>query len=635
MRFFLIFFLGLVFGAGPASAAQPVQQLLQLVDYVGVDYGGAVSAGAVSNEAEYEEMADFAATIRAASEALPAAAASDRIRANARRLETLVAAKGDPAEVSRVAAELRGDLIDAYELAVVPRKSPDLQLGGRLFADNCTSCHGAGGEGNGPLAATLTPPPTDFTDRARYRERTLFGLYNTITHGVQGTEMKGFTQLSDAQRWSLAFYVGQLAPPAEQKAAGEALLLKGEQGGELFDARRLTTMTPADAEARFGEQGGQIMAYLRGHPQSLFGQGESSLAFARHTLAESLAAYRAGRVEQAQRLAVSAYLDGVEPVEGNLDAVDAALRRQVESGMTGYRGMLKKGEPVAAVAAQAERVSALLKQAEGVLGSTRLSPGAAFVSSMVILLREGLEAILVIAALAAFLIKTGRRDGLRYLYAGILAALGLGGVTWVLSSYVFQIGGAGRELTEGFAALFAAVMLFYVGFWINSKTGVAKWKAFIEGSIKKALGRGSLWGLAGLAFIAVYREFFETVLFYQSLWLQTGEEGRGMIFTAFLVAAALLALLGWMILRYSTRLPLRQFFSVTGVFMFALAIVFTGKGIAALQEAGKIPVNPIDFPRIDLLGIYPNIGGLVVQLLLAVIAVLMLLRERNSGRRPA
>ena len=104
-----------------------------------------------------------------------------------------------------------------------------------------------------------------------------------------------------------------------------------------------------------------------------------------------------------------------------------------------------------------------------------------------------------------------------------------------------------------------------------------------------------------------------------------------MIFTGLLAAAAVLLLLGWLILRYSTRLPLRQFFSVSGVFMFLLAVVFTGKGIAALQEAGKLPLSMIDIPRIDLLGIYPNLEGILAQSLLVIIAIMLMLKQRSGS----
>lgn len=357
------------------------------------------------------------------------------------------------------------------------------------------------------------------------------------------------------------------------------------------------------------------------------------MSFARQKLRESLAAYVRGERRKAHDLAVTAYLEGFELVEGNLDNVDHALRLQIEDAMTGYRGLIKDEAEPGQLYAWVNNLDVLLLAAEKKLTTTQLSASTAFASALMILLREGLEAILVIAALAAFLIKTGRRDGLRYLYTGTVAAFLLGVATWYVSSNIVQIGGAGRELTEGFAALFAATMLFYVGFWLHSKTGAAQWKAFIQGSIKKALSKGTLWGLSGLAFIAVYREIFETVLFYQALWLQTGDSGRGMILSGFLVASVMLVLLGWLILRYSTRLPLRQFFSVTSVFMFVLAIVFAGKGIAALQEAGKLPVSLIDFPRIDLLGIYPNLEGLGVQLALVLAALLLLWNSNRNNNR--
>jgi len=613
------------------QANEPLQQVQQLVDYVGVDYRDAVSGGRVLDASEYEEMLDFSATLVALSEKLPDAAEADRIREKLSQMQKLVADKVEPALVAGLAGEIRQLLIGTYGLSVVPASLPDLKRGRQLYAQQCASCHGAEGRGDGPMAATLDPAPTDFTDLERYRERTLYGLYSTITHGVEGTAMRSHAALPERDRWSLAFYVGQLAPAMQygEGAPVPRLLDAGDIG-----PKELTTLTPAEMEAHHGREGARLMAWLRSHPEAVLdqGKGASGLEFARRKLEQSLAAYKAGDRAGAHDLAVTAYLEGFELMEGNLDAVDSDLRHRIEGAMTRYRGLIKKGVPSAELSGQLARLQGMLEEAGEMLDNRSLSPATAFTSALVILLREGLEAILVVAALAAFLIKTGRRDGLRYLVLGTGAAFALGLLTWFVSSRVITIGGAERELTEGFAALFAAVMLFYVGFWLHSKTGAAQWKAFIQGSVEKALSKGTLWGLSGLAFIAVYREIFETVLFYQALWVQTGEAGQGMIFTGFLAAAGLLLLAGWMILRYSTRLPLRQFFSVTSIFMFLLAVIFAGKGVAALQEAGKLPVNMIDFPSIEILGIYPNLEGLAVQLLLVIMAVLLLWKgSRSSG----
>ena len=623
MKLFLWIVLAVAMVPFTVHASESLQQLQQLVDYVGADYQGAVSGGKVVNASEYEEMRDFADTLVDLSAKFPHRAGNEIIRGKLATLRELVRNKADPVQVAGEAGEVRQLLIQVHGLAVVPAKLPNLQRGRALYAEQCAACHGVAGRGDGPVAATLDPPPTDFTDMERYRARTLYGLYSTITRGVPGTAMQGYASLPERDRWSLAFYVGQLAPAALH--GGTLPGVQGVQAGEI-GARGLTTLTPAEVESRFGSDGARTMAWLRGHPEAVLGStaASSGLAFAARKLQESLAAYQAGDSAVAHELAVSAYLEGFELLEGNLDAADSALRHRIESAMTTYRVLIKKGASGEALEQQLARLQALLQAAGNKLDGSGLAPATAFTGALVILLREGLEAILVVAALAAFLIKTGRRDGLRYLYLGTGAAFGLGLLTWFVSSHVITIGGAQREVTEGLAALFAAAMLFYVGFWLHSKTGAAQWKAFIQGSIEKALGRGALWGLSGLAFIAVYREIFETVLFYQALWVQAGEGGQGMIFTGFLVAAVLLLAVGWMILRYSARLPLRQFFSVTSVFMFLLAVVFAGKGIAALQEAGKLPVNMVDLPTIEILGIYPNLEGLAVQLLLAVMALLLL-----------
>jgi high-affinity iron transporter len=605
-------------------AASPLQRMQQLVDYVGVDYPGAVAEGKVRNPVEYEEMQDFVRTINNLSQELPKSDQRDAILKAVGELQLAVEHKADSGRVTAITGQIRKMLLNGYALPVLPARTPDLERAANLYASECAGCHGMQGAGDGPAGVGLEPAPVDFTDLERYRQRTLQGLYSTISHGVDGTGMRAYDDLSDNDRWALAFYVGQIAPNAQ--SWGKLKVFSAEDVAASGLSRLdLTTLTPAQVGNRLGTDNEALVAWLRTHPEILFSNHQGSgVAFAVDTLTKSLEAYGEGDKKKAHDLAVTAYLDGFEMVENNLDAVDHPLRLKIEEGMTRYRGLIKSGASAAELKRQAIDLQALLAQAKEKLGTTQLSASTAFASALMILLREGLEAILVIAALAAFLIKTDRRDGLRYLYVGTGSAFALGAVTWYASTYLVQIGGAGRELTEGFAALFAAVMLFYVGFWLHSKTGAAQWKAFIQGSIKKALSKGTLWGLSGLAFIAVYREIFETVLFYQALWLQTDRAGQGMIISGLLMASLILVVLAWLILRYSTRLPLRQFFSVTSIFMFLLAVVFAGKGIAALQEAGKLPSSLIDFPRIDLLGIYPNMEGLGVQLSLIILATVLL-----------
>lgn len=623
--------------AGPAAATPDLPKLVQLIDYVGVDYRGAVADGEIVSEAEYAEMLDFTAAIREQSAQLPDSGGAEGFAATAQRLEALVKERAAPATVAATAARLRHALVDRFDIVVVPRKAPDFTRARQLFAENCAACHGIEGRGDGIDARGMEPPPTDFHDAERWGQRTLYGLYSTITAGVDGTGMRAFDELSEDERWDLAFLVGGMAVTDDAAAAGKAVwTARTEEAGELAELKRFAVTTPDEAAARFGQDGRSLMAFLRTRPEVMFANA-SPLEFARDTLAASLDAYRAGQRDTAYKLAVAAYLEGFELVERGLDAMDSRLRLQIEAEMTAYRNLVRGDNKPALVEAKAAEVQALLATAAERLRSTTLSTGAAFASAFIILLREGLEAILVVAALAAFLIKTERRDALPYLHAGWGGALVLGVATWVAAAYFVDFSGAGREITEGVAALVAMAVLFYVGFWMHSKTSALQWKRFIDGSVKKALSTGTLWGLAGLSFIAVYREVFETILFYQALWAQADGPAQGMLLSGFGVGAVVLAGVGWLILRYSRRLPLRQFFSVTSVFMFVLAVVFAGKGIAALQEAGKLPIDPVSFPRIDLLGIYPNVQGLAVQAGLVLLAVLLLLWSRTlrRGNAPA
>ncbi len=603
------------------SHAGDVQQLLQLIDYVGVDYSEAVSDGEVINAAEFEEMQDFSQGIVQQIAGLPVGQTRELLSGLSASLAERIGARGDPKEIRALTAEMRQAVIGGYKVTVVPRQAPDLVRGAKLYSENCASCHGVTGAGDGPLSAGMEPPPIDFTDRERYAQRNLYGLYSTITQGVPDTTMTPFHEMSADDRWSMAFYVGQIAvSEAERNSAASDSSDPGLES--LQDVRKLTVLTPAEAEREFGPEGVELMAYLRANPASLFAN-RSPLEYSRHRLDDVLIAYKEGDSDMAYRMAVDAYLEGFELIEQGLNAVDSELRLDIEQRMTGLRNDIRGGMPVDQLESVIIDIKGKLDTAGDRLGGRSLSGMAAFVSAFFILVREGLEALLVVAALAAFLVKTEHRNNMRYLHIGWVGALAAGFLTWWASVSLVEISGASREITEGVAALTATAVLFYVGFWLHDKTNALQWKKFIENNVRRALGTGTLWGLAGLSFIAVYREVFETILFYQALWAQTDTAGRSMALSGFGTGVGVLAVLAWLVMRYSMRLPLRQFFSVTGILMFVLAVIFAGKGVAALQEAGYIPINPVNFPRFELFGVYPNLQGLALQLGLLLLALFL------------
>jgi high-affinity iron transporter len=234
--------------------------------------------------------------------------------------------------------------------------------------------------------------------------------------------------------------------------------------------------------------------------------------------------------------------------------------------------------------------------------------------------------------MSLYLRRTEHTTAMRYLHFGWLGALAAGVLTWIGVKTVISISGAQREVVEGAAALLAAVVLLYVGIWLHRHSSAAHWQAFLNKRLGKSLSTGTLWGIAALSFVAVYREILETVLFYETLWLQSGS-AMPLIVGASLAGVALAAA-GWMVFRIGARLPLRRFFQVNGVLMFVLALIFAGKGISALQEAGWIEVTFVSLPRIDWLGVYPTAQSAGAQLLIICIGVIWLTFQSRRKATP-
>ena len=612
-----------VFAAVPARAAntsQQVQTSWRLLDYIAVDYREAVRGGKVVNPAEYQEMTEFSASVAVRLAALPPTPARAGLVADNQALQSAIAAKAEPPAIAAQARKLGAALLAAYPVPLAPARTPDLARGAALYASSCASCHGSKGEGPSGAFAQLDPPPIAFTDRARASERSPFGLYQVISQGLEGTAMQSFGSLSDDDRWALGFYTGSLAYPDAK--AGERIWREADGVRTLVpDMAALAALTPADLEQRVGaDQAAALTAYLRANPGAIAAERPGALDLVRARLGESLDAVAAGDRDRANTLALSAYLDGFEPVEAVLATRDGALMGRVEQALAGFRAAIARGESETALRQRLADTNRLLDAAEAALAPEAASDISTFVGAFAILLREGLEALLVVIAMIAFLRKAERTEALPYVHGGWVAALLAGAATWAVATYAIGISGASRELTEGFGSLLAAVILLSVGIWMHGKSQAAEWRRYIAEKMQGALSRGSAWFLFGLAFIVVYREVFETILFFAALW--TADNGATILAGA-LTGLALLSLIAWAMLRLSKTLPITLFFRYSAILIAVLAVVLAGKGIGALQEAGMVPVTPLaGVPRIPMLGLFPTVQAVGAQLL-ALVAVLL------------
>lgn len=592
----------------------------RLLDYIAVDYREAVREGEVVNEVEYAEMKEFSATAAEAIGQLPAKAESAQLKQDATALQGAIQAKAAPEQIAEQARALAALLVKAYPIPLLPMQSPNCGRGKVLYAQLCAACHGPSGAGDGPAGAGLDPPPIDFTDRARAEERSVFALYQVIDQGLEGTSMVSYASLPVEDRWALATYVGAMAYPEDQVDAGKKLI-EGDAALRAklnFDAYVSTTPAALGTTVGSAEQASAIVAYLRRHPDASQAQDVSSaLATSRKLLEEAMTAYRAGQPTQAKDLALSAYLDGFEPVEPLLAARDNALMVKIEAAMARVRSGIAANVAADELQGQVTALDDLFALAEQVLDQGQTSAVASFVAAFTILLREGLEALLIVIAMIALLRKAERTEMLPWVHAGWVSALGAGIVTWVLATWVISISGASRELSEGFGSLLAAVVLVWVGIWMHGKSHAENWQRYVRDKLGQALSRKSGLFLLGLIFVVVYREVFETILFYAAIWSQGNASS---VIAGGLSASIVLVVIAWLMMRYSRRLPIGQFFRYSSLLIAVLAVVLIGKAVSALQEAGYLPISWLDGgPRVELLGLYPTVEGIGAQITTALI----------------
>ena len=600
-----------------------IKQIAQLAEYVGVDYVAAVGNGEILDPDEYQEMTEFShVIIEQAGQLSSQTNEFDTVKAQAKTLHTAIANKASVADVRAASSALRESLLTFMPQLSLPTSLLPVEQTKALFATNCSMCHGPSGQGDGPLAKNLSPEPTNFTDEERATNRSLMGLFDAVSNGIDDTPMVAFTQFNEQQRWSLAFYVGSLAFKDVQKP---------QNVEQNITASQIVNLNPAQLSAGQSEAQAHYVKWLRGNPEQLFSANKNPITVTRTQLLAAQAAHAKGNYSQASDLAISAYLDGFELVENNLNAYDETLRKNIEVQLMNLRQTFKNEKDTAVVAEKVNAALTQLAKADSMLNETKLTDGALLSASLIILLREGLEALLVIIALMTVLIKTKRQDALKYVHVGWVTALIAGGLTWAAAQTLIEISGASREVMEGAGALFAAVILLYVGVWMHSKTSAQQWQKYIKDNIDKRLESGTLWGLAGLSFIAVYREVFETVLFYQSLLTQSSPAQYSSIASGFAIAIAILAIITWVLIKYSIKLPVAKFFAITTYLLFALSFVLMGKAVIALQEADIIGIAslPMSF-EIAWLGIKSTWQGIVAQVCVFAIFSFYIFKSKNQ-----
>lgn len=253
------------------------------------------------------------------------------------------------------------------------------------------------------------------------------------------------------------------------------------------------------------------------------------------------------------------------------------------------------------------------------------------IQSFLVIVREGFEAILIVGAVAALLIKTGNRNRLKAVWAGVGLALAASLVLGLAFSASLAASPAAAEITEGVTMLLAAAVLFFVSYWLVSKIEAAKWQQFIQSQVSRAMQKGGGRALALVAFLAVFREGAETVLFYQAMYLAAPDAGAQLL-AGFVAGIAVLGVIFALFYNFGVKIPLRPFFAVTSVLLYYMALVFTGKGIHELQEGHVIPETALAIPKIGFFGVYPTVETTIAQVLLLALFAFAIVKTYAFGR---
>ncbi|HEU4699608.1 MAG TPA: FTR1 family protein [Gemmatimonadales bacterium] len=607
----------------PAAAGDQAPTLRRLAATAALaaqEYAIGVKDGRVVAPAEVSEAGLFLAEARRSAELLPLAESRYAV-AQIDTLRKMVAATASPDSVALRVAHLSATLSERLKISLdeVPASAPSLVRGREVYQANCAACHGAAGRGDGPAGRGLDPRPADLTDAAALRGTSPLDFYRRVTIGVAGTAMPAYeTRLSADDRWAAAVYASLLRLPAKAH---------GDVPPDLRSFPATAQMSDSALLAALGDTAGSPAGLARlAAVRSVQGDETAAAAGAvfarvRRQIDSTYRLAQSGEAAAASAAAFDAYMT-FEQVERAVRAKNPDLANALEAAFATLRTRAAGGATTAELDGIRADLARNLERAERLV-SDRLSPFGLFLESFILLVREGLEAILIVGALTTFLLKTGQGHRRRDINVGIAAAIAASLLTAVLLETIFQVTAAKREALEGVTMLSATVVLFYVSYWLLSKMEVVKWTHFVKSKVQDAVTSGSALALASAAFLAVYREGFETVLFYKALFFTSGATA-GPVIAGMVAGSVVLVAVYIAINRFGVRLPLKPFFAFTGAFLYYMAFVFAGRGVAEMQEGGWLPLHPLPFgwePRVPALGIYPTVESIAAQGVLVLLAL--------------
>ena len=517
----------------------------------------------------------------------------ESIKSQLSNMMDMVNNKVDSQLIRKKVNDINSDLLETFNIRIykTPITPVSLTNGKYIFERNCYVCHGIKGDGDGPLAVHFDPSPAVLSNPKITGDSNTnaYDNFEVIVVGIANTAMISWAGiLSDQEIWDVTYYLRTFSnadlklPPVNLELA--AMESSSNSNKDITD---------------------QVVQEVQ------------------RLLEESLNIYKIGQVDDAAELAFDAYL-AYEKIESNLIIKDKNLGVTLESAFSRFRGEIKRNAPFEQVESLSNEIN--LKLAKGLeLLKSKVGFTGMFFQSFSIIVREGFEAILIIAALIAFLVKSRNQSRVKSVHIGVGVGILASFATAYIVHEVLNLSMASQELLEGWIMLIAVVVLFSVSYWLVSKIDHKRWQEYINKQMRGALSKGSAFTLAAVAFISVYREGFETVLFYKALYLYSGDANDG-ILPGFFAGCLVLAGVFYLVNTLGIKIPLKWFFGFTSVLLYYMAFTFMGKGLHELQMGEQISMTSANFlPSITWLGMYPTWETFIGQGVLFVAFVFALI----------
>jgi high-affinity iron transporter len=340
-------------------------------------------------------------------------------------------------------------------------------------------------------------------------------------------------------------------------------------------------------------------------------------------LTEVLTLYKEQSYDESISKAREVYLDSYENIEIPLRPINPDFTLDMEIKFAELRNLLQQKQPYETVEKKVIEIRNGLDESERLVSGTGIiAPTIAFSSSISIIFREGLESALIIGAMLTYLEASRNERFKKHIYFGILLAIGATAIIWIVADHMIQISGASRELIEGVAGISAVAVLFWVSFWVLNKIETKKWIEFVKSKVWQATTTGSVMVFVMLSFFTIFREGFETVLFYQSMF-SYAKYMESYVIAGLVIGLGIVIFVAFIIKRLGKRLPLRVLFGLTMGIGAYMSVVFIGNAVRSFQEADYIYTTPMIgiIPRLDIniasmTGIHPTLESFVAQLVL-------------------